>query len=227
MKKAEISKWQKFWERTYLWEESHKWKERILKCKCSCWNVEYVLIGSLLQWKSKSCWCKKTKHWITKSKFYNTYININQRCYNKNNKSYKDYWLKWIKNRRATFMDFYNDMYDSYNEHVKMYWEDETTIDRINSKDDYYKENCRRATHLEQSNNLSSNHSVIYKWKHYKTLASLCREYWILPTTLNMRIKRYWLTIEEAIEIPLQNKKNWFKKLKTKNANETEWNMIK
>lgn len=95
-------------------------------------------------------------------------------------------------------------MWNSYYDHISKYWEQETTIDRINSKGDYYKENCRWATHLEQSNNLSSNRKVVYKWKEYPTLSSLCREYWIWVTTMNQRLNKYGRTLEKAIETPIQ-----------------------
>ena len=203
MQRKVFTKWQTFWERIYLWEESHKWKARTLKCRCSCGEIRWVLVDSILRWVSKSCWCKKIKHNLTKTKFNTAYVNMVQRCENPNHKSYKDYWAKWIRVEREDFMEFYNDMYDSYLEHCKKFWERETTIDRIDSKWNYCKENCRWATHLEQSNNLSSNRKVIYKWKEYKTLSSLCREIGIGVTTMNQRINKYGRSIEKAIETPV------------------------
>jgi hypothetical protein len=50
-------------------------------------------------------------------------------------------------------------MYESYLKHVKQYGEKQTTLDRINSNDHYYKNNCKRATYKEQNNNLSTNTS--------------------------------------------------------------------
>lgn len=108
-------------------------------------------------------------------------------------------------------------MHESYEEHVTKYGVNETTIDRIDTFGNYCKENCRWATRLEQGNNLSSNCKVVYKWKTYNTLKSLCKEYWIKQTTLNMRIKHYWLTLEEAIETPVS------KKAKTRKCIEYEW----
>lgn len=76
-------------------------------------------------------------------------------------------------------MEFYNDMYQSYLEHIEKFGKEETTIDRIDGRGNYNKDNCKWSTHFEQSNNLSSNRSVTYNGKTYKTLASLCREYGI------------------------------------------------
>jgi len=51
------------------------------------------------------------------------------------------------------FEEFRDDMYKSYLEHVEKYWEKETSIDRIDNNWNYCKENCKRSTPKEQSNN--------------------------------------------------------------------------
>lgn len=212
-KKINFVKWQRFWKRTVLWEESHKWITRLIKCKCDCWKVSWVWASMLNQWRSKSCWCSFRTHWMTNTRIFKIFDHIKQRCTNPNNPNRPRYWWKWVKNLRKSFEDFYRDMWESYEEHVKQFGEKETTIDRIDSNWDYCKENCRWATRFEQGNNLSTNRSVTYKWKYYPTLSSLCREYWIKPTTLNMRINKYELTLEKAIELPLQDRKHWFSKI--------------
>lgn len=60
-------------------------------------------------------------------------------------------------------------MWPSYEEHVKKYWENNTTIDRINVDGDYCKENCRWATFKEQNNNRRDNSYVEIDGKVYST----------------------------------------------------------
>ena len=56
---------------------------------------------------------------------------------------------EWLQD----FINFKNDMYDSYLEHCKLKWEKNTTIDRINVNLWYNKENCRWADWVIQANN--------------------------------------------------------------------------
>lgn len=202
--KLVFTEWQRFWKRTVLWEIKHRWISRLVKCKCDCWTEKWVYVGMLSQWKSRSCGCSFRTHWMTWTRLFTIFDHIKQRCTNPNNPNRPIYWWKWVKNLRCSFEDFYKDMWESYEEHVKRYWEKDTTIDRINWNWNYCKENCRWATRKEQGNNLSTNRKVVYKWKEYNTLKSLCEEYWIWVTTMSQRINKYWWSLERAVETPIQ-----------------------
>lgn len=92
-------------------------------------------------------------------------------------------------------------MWQQYNEHVKKYWELNTTIDRIDPNWNYCKNNCRWATCKEQSNNRRNNRILIYKWKKY-TLQELSEKVWIPRFTIGSRLKRWW-TLERAVTEPI------------------------
>ena len=208
MRAIEIKWWEKYWKLTLTWNVKSilVWKNRAryVECICECWNKKWIILNSIRHWKQKSCWCWIYTHWMTHTRLFNIFDKMKQRCLNSNNSHRRLYWWRWVKLLWNSFEDFYNDMWESYHEHVKKYWEKDTTIDRIDTFGDYCKENCRWATRLEQSNNLSSNRKVVYKWKEYPTLASICREYSIWVTTMNQRINKYWWSLEKAIETPIQ-----------------------
>lgn len=119
----------------------------------------------------------------TDLRFHRIFMWMNRRCW-------KEGPWKDIKNRRENFREFYYDMYPSYIEHIKQYWVKQTTIDRINPKWDYCKENCRRATYSEQlSNRRNLDHYIIW-WKRYR-LSELKEITWITERKIINRYHKY------------------------------------
>lgn len=217
--RIQINKWDRYWRLTLTWKERDeiRWIKKVnvrfVECICDCWNIIRTRLSWLRYWNTISCWCyhkqrssesssiNNKTHWESKTKFYGVFKTIKARCNNPHVKCYNCYWWRWIKCERESYEDFKSDMYKSYIEHVKIYWEKNTTIDRINVNWNYCIENCRWATYKEQANNTRKNIILEYKWIKY-TLQQLSEFVWISPGTIMMRIKK-WYTIERAIEEPL------------------------
>lgn len=148
------------------WEHL-RWKD---ECICDCWNITYVRRLYLTSWRVQSCWCFRdelrpklhTKHSDCKTRFYKIRWWMLSRCRNKKWNRRMRYWWRWITvcDRWKDYKNFKKDMFDKYNEFVKIHWERNTTIDRINNNKWYYKKNCRRATYKEQANNKGN---IIFK----------------------------------------------------------------
>ena len=132
-------------------------------CKCDCGNTHIVSGVNLRNNKVRSCGCLlkenrtgvKPKHGMAKTRFYSLWKGMNRRC--RDRKEYKDII---VEDRWLDFLNFKEDMYDSYLNHVKLFGEKDTTLDRINPFDNYYKENCRWATIYEQNRNKKNHYAV-------------------------------------------------------------------
>ena len=141
------------------------------------------------------------KHGDTNTRFYKIWCGIKERVSNKD----KLYFKKGIE-ICSSWMDynvFKNDMYDSYIDHVNIYGEKETTIDRINNNLGYLSDNCRWATYQEQARNRSTNITIEYDNK------IMCLKDWALELkikehTLMARLKNGW-SIKETLDIPVKN----------------------
>lgn len=184
-------KWNVYWKLQATWNyfrKNKRLKEEVICLKCG--YTHYVDRPSLL---SGNCWCRKCSHlthWLANGRFYQVWKNMTQRCNNPKNKGYYLYWKRGIKCERNTFDEFKADMYESYEEHCKKYWEKETSIDRINVNWNYCKWNCRWATNIEQANNTRRN-SWVYDF---------ARKTWIPRNRVAYWFYYKWLTLNEIKE---------------------------
>lgn len=223
-KLREVKKWEQFWCWTALWECVHRWRLLYDKCQCECWTIKFVHHDHLIHWRTTNCWCKmyevrskngkmNKRHGMEWTRPYKIFMSAKWRCNNKNNNRYYRYWWRWIKMEWNSIEEFWKDMWKSYYKHIKQYWENNTTLDRIDVNWNYCKNNCRRATREEQMNNMSTNHKVIYRWKEYNSISMLCKttktRYWLVRD----RIRLGW-SIEDAIEKPLIQSKSYVRKNK-------------
>lgn len=136
-------------------------------CKCECGNEAVVRSSDLRFNKTKSCGCLRkefaqklnNKHGKSKTTEFKIWKGINQRCNNKNNKSYEDYGGRGIKvcKRWSKFENFLVDMGEMPPK--------KHSIERIDVNGDYEPSNCKWASVIEQSRNhrLQKNNSSGYK----------------------------------------------------------------
>ena len=129
-------------------------KFRKFACECDCGGRKEVRLNSLRIGATKSCGClnaeESTKrgatHGRSKTKIYDIWAAMLQRCFYKNSKSYKNYGGRGIKvcKNWLKFENFYNDMGDR---------PEGRSLDRIDNNGNYEYKNCRWATKKEQDDN--------------------------------------------------------------------------
>ncbi len=177
--------------------------------KCDCGKDVMTQKGNVVSGLSKSCGCWKiqrlTKHGMTKTRFYNIWGHILSRCHNSNVERFKNYGGRGIKvcKRWLTFINFKDDMYESYREHLTKFGKKNTTIDRIDTNGNYCESNCRWATYKEQNNNKRNNRLLTHNGKTQCVL-DWAKELKISPSILYKRITQRKWTIKQALTTPVK-----------------------
>lgn len=138
------------------------------------------------------------KHGYKRTRLYNTWLNIKQRCLNKNNPRYKYYGGKGINICREWRDDFAT--FESWA--LSNGYDETLTIDRRDVNGDYEPSNCRWITNKKQQNNKSNNRCITYKGET-KTLKEWAEYLGFNYKTLQKRINKGWGT-KAAFELPLQ-----------------------
>lgn len=133
------------------------------------------------------------------TRFYSIWENIKQRCLNTKNRSYYYYGGRGITVCESwlSFPNFMEDMYKSYEKHAEMYGEKNTTIERIDNKGNYCKENCRWATRREQVSNRRNN--IVFNGK---TARQVSKELGGSVALVQRRIYDGW-SLEKAFTTPI------------------------
>lgn len=142
--------------------ERTKHGHRAVLCRCSCGREKIIATNSLVRGLTKSCGCKQRtvtgnknrKHGKYGTKVYHTWQTMIQRCSNQNSDSFTYYGAKGITvcDEWKRFEQFFSDMGDPPSEQY--------SIDRIDPRGNYCKENCRWSTSKEQANNKTNNRLI-------------------------------------------------------------------
>lgn len=185
-------------------------RERMWRCQCDCGNIVDVIGTNLKNNNTTSCGCfrkekiknDKTIHGLSKSRLNYIYRHMKSRCYNYNNKNYKNYGERginicdeWLG--KNGFINFYEwSISHGYSENL--------TIDRINVNGNYSPDNCRWVDLNTQENNRTNNRLITYN-NETMTMAMWAKKLGMNYQTLTNRICTCGWSIERAFITPVRN----------------------
>lgn len=124
-------------------------------CKCRiCGRIKRTQLNHLkngLGVKHKTCGLGMKRK---DERFYLIWVDMRRRTTNPNCNSYCNYGARGISSDYyKNFIDFYDDMYESYQKHIQEFGIKNTTLDRIYVNGNYEKNNLKWSTIKEQNNN--------------------------------------------------------------------------
>ncbi len=192
-------------------ERDEAGKPRLL-CRCECGKVKRIALSSLRKGVTQSCGClsvemavERTRtHGQTRTRLYNVWNGMINRCENPNEPKYARYGQRGIKvcpAWRNSFEAFAQDMGEPPSP--------KHSIDRVNNDGGYESDNCRWATPLEQGNNREVCRKVEYEGGAYPSMSSLARAVGVGYKCLYQMYNARKLPIDQAVAraVELRDKK--------------------
>lgn len=153
-------------------------------CICDCGNFTTVSGKHLRTGHTQSCGCYKidqtvksiSTHGKSRTKVYNTWCNIKERCYNPRTPQYFNYGgvgIAMHESFKNDFQTFYTEVGDPPSD------TSEWSIDRINHTKDYEPGNLRWATAVQQSQNKGKQLSNTSGYTGVSYMDNGKNEYWV------------------------------------------------
>lgn len=133
-------------------------------------------------------------HGMYKKRIYTTWRNMIRRCHDSSNHAYRYYGARGIR-----VCDEWHDPRNFLSWAIDSGYNDDLTLDRINSDKGYYAENCRWVTHKQQANNTRRNRKITFNGQT-KNLQEWSDITGIHRKTISRRLDRGWKA-EDALTV--------------------------
>lgn len=194
-----------------------KWRDACWTCRCSCGKTTAVRGCHLRAGNTGSCGCWQHETRIkngheygyfkhghtagrTESAEYKCWSSMKNRCYNKNDRRYKDYGGRGIticKRWLNSFEDFYSDVGPRPGPGY--------SLDRISNNGNYCRSNIRWATRKQQQRNQRSNRLIEFQNERL-CVAEWAERLGLTHSIILSRLNRGW-SVEKTLTIPSRGPK--------------------
>lgn len=183
--------------------ERHERGHSYWVCQCDCGNICEVSGSNLQKNETKSCGCWKKErdgkhaitHGMTKTRLYERWRAMRDRCNNQNDKRFKDYGGRGIK-----VCDEWNDFEVFAKWANENGYEERLSIDRIDNNGNYCPENCRWISMSEQAWNKRTTTKVTYN-DETLNLKEWSERTGLPHTTIRSRLDRGW-SVKDTLTVP-------------------------
>lgn len=170
--------------------------ETMVDCYCDCGNYtksyQYKVTHGLIS----SCGCMKgVRHGEHGTRLYRIWLAMKNRCRNPNVANYQYYGGKGI-----TYCQDWEEFKNFSKWAKENGYEDNLTIDRVNSNGNYEPSNCRWITMKEQANNTSKNVIIHHNNNDY-SLKQFCETFNLSYTAILTKLNRGRITEEEISKL--------------------------
>lgn len=179
-------------------------KDNLWLVRCDCGKEKIVLHSSLYYKQMQSCGCSemyplKPIGAATRSKEYNTWNLMIQRCYNPKDSRYADY-----AGRGVIVCDRWKNSFEAFLEDMGPKPGKRYSLGRINNDGIYEPSNCRWENDVQQARNTRKSIflTAFGETKHAKEWGEIKG---IRYQTIITRIEKYGWSVEDALTIPIGN----------------------
>lgn len=191
-------------------EKAKSGKNRwICKCDCGKTKAKHVLGHDLKSGRVRSCGCiykdsnkgRNKIHGESNTRLHRIWCSMKQRCNYVRNVEYLNYGGRGI-----TYSSEW-ELYENFREWALTNgYQDNLTLDRIDTNGNYTPENCRWATMKQQQNNRRNTIFLTYKGEK-QPITTWAEITGISASTLTWRLKNGWSESEMFIPVNFNNKK--------------------
>ena len=176
-------------------------------CRCDCGTEKNVHGTSLRRGATNGCischpgLANQRTHGDTRSRIYNVWSGMIQRCENPNSAAYPRYGGRGIFMCRE-----WRNSYEAFRDWARSNgYSDSLTIDRSNNDAGYSPSNCRWATYAEQNRNYSRNRPIEHDGR-VALIGDFAFEHNLPDDVVRNRVRRYGWTMEAALSAPVQTR---------------------